>query len=308
MFLLPYIEATSVHDSLVGKGLYRKADESPGPVKSGASTIGYDDAGKAIRRAMAIPAYACPSSRASGERYHLINSDQAGACADYAVLTAKDNRTSNYERYYCYYDGNTDQRNQSTFVGPFKLPALVMSSGNTGTVGNGLNISSWTFDKDFSWWQDGTSNQFCLAEKFIPSWAYSRPVFATNSIPGFGGGSGSNPYGLAWDGGYHAMYSAWYSGGINARIVSQSSNLFGRSPNDPNRSLASKAIVPIGGEPGGQGITRRDGGEEQLGSCHSGVVNFLIGDGAVRSISITTLPKLVTELTIVNDGNPAAIP
>jgi hypothetical protein len=60
-----------------------------------------------------------------------------------------------------------------------------------------------------------------------------------------------------------------------------------------------------------------------FGSAHPGVVNFLIGDGSVRSISITiptnngnpneSLPvddnmALFTKLVHVSDGNPVSIP
>ena len=76
---------------------------------------------------------------------------------------------------------------------------------------------------------------------------------------------------------------------------------------DPNRSLESRTILLSGGFPNDENIVGREG-KEQLGSCHTGIVNFLVGDGSVRAISITMLPRLVAELTVVNDGTAAALP
>ena len=48
--------------------------------------------------------------------------------------------------------------------------------------------------------------------------------------------------------------------------------------------------------------------EAQFGSVHPGVVNFLLGDGAVRSLPITTPPGILARLGTVNDGNTVTLP
>ncbi|MDR1493006.1 MAG: DUF1559 domain-containing protein [Planctomycetaceae bacterium] len=45
-----------------------------------------------------------------------------------------------------------------------------------------------------------------------------------------------------------------------------------------------------------------------LGSSHPETVNFLVGDGSVRGISITALPATICALTQVNDGDAVTIP
>jgi len=45
-----------------------------------------------------------------------------------------------------------------------------------------------------------------------------------------------------------------------------------------------------------------------FGSAHPGVCNFLIGDGAVRTLSAATAPLLVCRLIDVDDGNSVALP
>ncbi|MGL4943729.1 MAG: DUF1559 domain-containing protein [Thermoguttaceae bacterium] len=45
-----------------------------------------------------------------------------------------------------------------------------------------------------------------------------------------------------------------------------------------------------------------------FGSPHSGIVNFLIGDGAVRSVAVTTQPSILGQLSNVCDGESASLP
>jgi hypothetical protein len=154
------------------------------------------------------------------------------------------------------------------------------SGGDQADAGHWGRITDWSYSRNFSWWADGTSNQLCLGEKHAPS------RFAEDT---------AWPQ-VCWDGTYTVAYNN-HAGGLMARIVSDDVNLFARGPGDPNTSTS-----PVSG-----GSPNREG-KEQLGSSHPGVVNFLIGDGAVRPIAITALPRLITQLTIVNDGNPASLP
>jgi type II secretory pathway pseudopilin PulG len=282
MFLYAFIEAQTVHSACEEINLFGKCKTTTGSdatiTKCNGNNANINDD---LKKKMAISAYTCPTSHGSSERYTLGNHDQAGAKTDYVVLTAKDNFSSNWERYYCVYNSNTDQRNQDTFVGPFKIPILVMnSSGDQGDAGSARRITDWTYSKNFSWWSDGTSNQLCLGEKHIPTRFRDETTWPQ----------------VCWDSTYVASYTNDVAASM-ARIVSDDTNLFAMGPNDPNSSTS-----PVSG-----GTPNREG-KEQLGSGHSGIVNFLVGDGSVRSISITTLPRLVTQLTIVNDGNPTALP
>jgi hypothetical protein len=279
MFLYPFIEAQAVHSACEAKSLFGKCKTTTGDdttiTKSTGENTNIDDN---LKKMMAIPAYTCPSSRGSSAKYSLGNNTQVGAKTDYVVLTAKDDYSASRADYYCYYDGNTDQRNQNTFVGPFKIPTVVMNGdGNQNTVSHGRRIVDWTYSKSFAWWSDGTSNQLCLGEKHIPNKYRETTVWPQ----------------ICWDSAYSMVF---YSNNAHncARIVSDDACLFARGPNDPNTSTS-----PVAGT--------RDG-KEQLGSSHVGIVNFLVGDGSVHTISIATLPRLVTQLTIVNDGNVANLP
>jgi prepilin-type processing-associated H-X9-DG protein len=45
-----------------------------------------------------------------------------------------------------------------------------------------------------------------------------------------------------------------------------------------------------------------------FGSSHPGTLNFALGDGAVRGVSVTTHPRILADLSIVNDGNAVSLP
>jgi len=102
-----------------------------------------------------------------------------------------------------------------------------------------------------SWWADGTSNQILIGEKHVPLRDINNCAATTD---------GDCSYLLI--GGSSREFSV-------ARHAGGSANTFVKRPNDfagtrPNTNLF------------------------YWGSCHSGIVNFLLGDGAVRSISVST--------------------
>ncbi|MDR2169798.1 MAG: DUF1559 domain-containing protein [Planctomycetaceae bacterium] len=286
MLLFPYLEAQAVHEMLETRGLYRKATTASGDdtsivISNYISTNVSDE----MKQAMALKIYRCPSSH--GRAAKLGNISCSGPLHDYVTVIAKDNFTFDWWRYYCIYAANNDQRNQRTFVGPFKLPALTMNSGgNIGTRTHGRRITNWSYVQTMEYWQDGTSNQLCFAEKFIPSWAYNENGDPANW----------------WDGGFQCIFNN-QAAAIIARAVSNSANLFARGPNDPNRPRTANT------DPTGEtsaGWARE--GMEMLGSSHPGTVNILLGDGSVRPVPISTQPMTMTRLANTSDGNPVTLP
>jgi len=125
------------------------------------------------------------------------------------------------------------------------------------------------------------TTQLLFAEKHVPAWVDGLTTESANR----------------WDGGYnnarqqHDAYNP-------ARVVAVSADLFARGRNDPNRT-PTEARNP-------EDWPRGNG--QMLGSAHPGIVQFLVGDGAVRSIPITTPPRIIWNLTCVDDGTPAALP
>ncbi|MDR1270130.1 MAG: DUF1559 domain-containing protein, partial [Planctomycetaceae bacterium] len=233
-------------------------------------------------------AYRCPSSH-SDVLIKMSGSAQ-GPVGDYVACVAKNDLNANWGRYYsANITSGTATKLQSTFVGPFKIPQLEFFPGvdsNTDGDNTSRSITNWTLNRDMSAWCDGTSNQWCFVEKFIPGWARNR----------------DDALGNAWDGGIQWTYpnSNATQGGCSVnigRIVSQHANLFARGENDPGRPNDSTNQYP--------GMSEE---QQQLGSSHLGVVNVLLGDGSVRGASVTMLPVVAARFSHVQDGVSVSMP
>jgi hypothetical protein len=125
-----------------------------------------------------------------------------------------------------------------------------------------------------AWWQDGTSNQFCVGEKHFTS----NPKFS----PGF------------YDGSYHTDTS-YFTMKADGNPVAAVVRTF-----DGNYNFIARAWEKMS--------AAMDDGVSNFGSWHTGTCNFLIGDGAVRGISNTTSGDVLQALSSVKDGKSVSIP
>jgi hypothetical protein len=84
---------------------------------------------------------------------------------------------------------------------------------------------------------------------------------------------------------------------------------FARGPNDPYTDLSNveQLIATANLDRRGRFMTGF-GADRGLGSSHPGIVNFVLGDGSVRNLSVTTSQQVLTNLTQANDGNPTTLP
>jgi hypothetical protein len=132
----------------------------------------------------------------------------------------------------------------------------------------------WSPRDTFAWLQDGTSNQLMIGEKYVN---YSE----------FGGGRMGSC-------GYVGDDCSYLTAGPDGTSVTSIVRTF-----DPNLGIARQS------EPTYFGIS---GIGLLFGSGHPGICNFLIGDGSVRGISITTPHSILWALGCVNDDTSVAIP
>lgn len=311
MFLYPYIEQTALHERVGDDGLYAVIGETPGPAMCNEDW--FANLGPDLQRTFgSIRIYLCPSSHgtpaiktgtqevaggAGGDWTQTGTICSTGPCSDYVPLIFKsDNSTglpsTKWWTNFCMaskvFDGSL------TYLGPFR--ACLASYTNDGkNVDDWNKIVRWSYRDTMAYWQDGASHQLCLAEKFIPSWAYDR----TSPIANF------------WDGGYQVNSAdTTQPGGLNRGLMNHAFNngrcitdhalMFARGPHDSFKAAVDSWT--------GNGTSGVDNGAVALGSSHPGIVNFLIGDGSVRAAPITTFPEIVWRLTCTCDGDPVALP
>ncbi|MDR0392232.1 MAG: DUF1559 domain-containing protein [Planctomycetaceae bacterium] len=196
----------------------------------------------------------------------------------------------------------------NSYCGPFRVSMATFHVGVAGIIGKYDDwpyVKSWAPRDTMEWWSDGTTNQLLVGEKYIPGWAVGKGSRAARTWDGGWLGCGDGPYGELND-----IFN------IGRTIVHEVSGLhvFSRGPNVSNPGSA-----PLGED--GEDLPWADSNVPETlyfangmadagawGSCHPGVVSFLIGDGSVRGLSITTNVRTMYALGCVNDGEPVQLP
>jgi prepilin-type N-terminal cleavage/methylation domain-containing protein len=135
-------------------------------------------------------------------------------------------------------------------------------------------VTKWSPRDKISWWRDGTSNQLLIGEKhFTDEWYIGRCDDNT---------SGDCTYLTAWQQG---------------RGVDSVTRTF-------DKNGATDRFIAKGKESAGLA----DGGVSYFGSPHTGICNFLIGDGSVHGLPNTTSSDLLRKLACTRDGQTATLP
>ncbi|MDR3234529.1 MAG: DUF1559 domain-containing protein [Planctomycetaceae bacterium] len=143
-----------------------------------------------------------------------------------------------------------------------------------------------------------------FGEKNVPSYALQGGRITVHS------GTGAAASRL-WNGGYmdqwsHSDYPSLYCN--IARLIGPD-GVFANGPSDSRlRAIAgcTSADVPANFEPDPADIP--DQYSFSFGSAHTGVINFLVGDGSVRGIPPNTNMHLIYQLSQADDGIAVALP
>ena len=304
MLIYPYIEQVALHSICDEIGLYRKAtrDNDPDVLTINNRDYWWNDVVKnndAYRTAYSsVNIYRCPSSRGEKMKGAGDSPDCPGPTSDYVAVVAKNdiNASRDWWRYYNTRGVGTGyaSRDQSSFAGPFRLPTLTFTSGTTASHINQVGdeaargIVDWNYSDSFSLWRDGTSNQLAFAEKHIPHWALGSDDYVSN----------------CWDGSYTYTSPDWGFCANVGRIVSTQPSVIARGRNDPSRPAPNARNNHSNNS---NPSTDREG-NEMLGSAHTGIINVLIGDGSVRSCSVTVDSIVLFSLAYTNSGRSVTLP
>jgi prepilin-type processing-associated H-X9-DG protein len=290
MILYPFIEQQSLYEKAIYGNLLAKANSTgtAGTLCTGswfASLIEEDKKAYA-----SVGTYICPSRTRPGT--FKLTGSIAGPIADYIVpaVNTHGNNDGNCRTHAWTVILDAQSRWTTTTRielqnGPLHVPVLRFNSSVAtpadpgGYAAHAANIMDWTYRDSMAYWQDGSSNQFVMLEKYVPDWAVSNDTAAANS----------------WYGGY--QNSAEDSDNYNlTRGIPVNARLFGRAPNDPNRTDST-----IAAHSGAYCL-------ETIGSFHPGMINILFGDGSIHSASVVTRPEIMWQLTHTNDGAVTSLP
>ena len=278
--LYPYIEQTALYDTLVRTTDSFKRDMRNEYFWGTASTRVLTDTERA---SFNFTGYFCPTRRTKVPVYgdatvtgNGVEGGVFGPQGDYAFVYGY--RTYQWPNSLilpgqAIGGGGADDGNPAP-VNAFRGPIRLAALQTPSDLG------SWYPADSFSWWSDGTSNQLIVGEKFIPkdymSGCSAPPNNATRSTI--------------------ADCSILVAGRLNT--IAPARSYFGRFARNP-----AEVVPNMTNDTTAEGL--------HWGGIHPGVCNFLLGDGSVRSISIT-MPtgnnSLFYYLGRVDDGNSVSIP
>ena len=303
--ILPFIEMNSIYDSMVNRDRkFANTLETAGANGWWKNTTHVSDKGQ---MAAAFGGFHCPTRGRGGQTrmavsYASTNNVDDGPVTDYNAPILRIDDVSTFDTDSGLPSGgwtlgtNISSYHYSSvgqyFVGPLRTSVIPWNDRNTADGGSGSTrnvanavdaVNAWQPRDNFAYWSDGTSNQLVIGEKHVP--------FVHLGV--CEGNSGSNLYShqnsdcgfLSTDPGAQREFGA-------ARTIRHDLKT------DPKWGENIRFTNATTNSRNGYGF----------GSYHTGVVNFLVGDGAVRAFSVTTNPdRVLVPLTRVNDGRAVSV-
>ena len=268
------------------------------------------------RRAFgSVPIFRCPSRRGGGPLITNLGEIQSGETwwamagfqTDYAIVTMYDSSlhsnsvggTVDWGQFWC---NNWHNHHNPNHIHPHRGPFRVMLPSITtypfdGSWANINEVRSWKPRDTFAWWQDGTSNQILLGEKHIP----------TTRLGICGTPMGDSPPTSANSGDCGAQYQG--SEFLQAIAATRSFALSFYDNGDDfigNTVSAYYSVFPLARP--NEHENGNAGQHYGFGSYHPVICQFLMGDGSVRSLSVTMPHSILFSLSIVNDGRTISVP
>ena len=229
-----------------------------------------------------VPHMKCPSRRAGVQ---ITAKDAGGTSAafdwadwspgpkgDYAMMFYTDDSTA--LGWWYNWQGGMSDNDYLYHRGPFR--SALIESGN------------WTPRDTFAWIADGLSNQILVGEKHIPK--HKMDVCITSTASDF-----------------YPIDDCSYLAGGHVSSATTGRTVYGWNSNG-SAIYTAPLCTP---DQLGNCVSDGDGPFYiyGFGGHHPGVCNFLMGDGSVFSIAVTTVvDPILRRLACVNDGEVATIP
>ena len=238
------------------------------------------------RQQSSVSMVVCPSRRAPGtpadsgnrDNEHGGESTSSGPAGDYAVVLHY--YLTTHHPTCIWHLGSGDSLMIGGQMGALREANLTsMLSG--GVVGDG---NSWQPRDTLARWADGTSNQLVFGEKHIPT-GYIGKCSVTDSLDGAARTQGDCSI---LTNGENRQISTFRAG----RIVDS----WHTGTDDRRFGIVSAKDMDLHNL------------RPTFGSAHTGICNFLVGDGSVHGLSTTISVDVFSWLTHCSDGNAVAIP
>ena len=300
IFLFPYMEQTALYELVAngeqcsfndcGKGFdlclgHTQAD-------NGWWYLQLNDAQRAGFGS--VKAFLCPSRRGGSAAITQYYCEQPGGQSDYAYIAYLATATPPagmttapfYNDWWSIF--GTDLANAYSWGMTLtdRVDKSPFTPGGTNiTNDRNNNRNAWAAGSGIERWADGTSNQFVWGEKHIPASKLGRCDDQPDPRP-LGDDCAFYYTGpMRWGSMFRVMGE--YPGGNLAQGPKHLDRIVRDGP-DPHLTWASSGY--------------------SFGSYHTAVCNFLVGDGSVHTISVTTPDRMLYSFADVSDGGAVTLP
>ncbi|MDR1925818.1 MAG: DUF1559 domain-containing protein [Planctomycetaceae bacterium] len=219
--------------------------------------------------------------------------------------------------------GERDGGHVAGYKGPFRVSVATFYDGSPfiDPEKKGLFLD-YPFVKDWQprdtteWWQDGVSNQLLIGEKHIPFWAVNGKTHAARSYDGgWLGCSDSVDNFQTID---HVESNGIFNIGrmiaFNGRVpttgepLDRIMTIFYQGPIVPNPDIGNQYADYDSNKPETPYYNEGLANMGAWGSWHPAGVNFLYGDGSVKTLPTNTDPVIMYQLGRVDDGGNNPMP
>ena len=288
VFLWPFVEQQALYDWLINYGWNQPLDTAMWNNTAVLGGLGRDERRAALS---AVSIYRCPTRRGGAAAMTMEDpgaspsttttvcwNAEAGPIGDYGFVMTHRAASSSGASYGENHWSVGSATHWTDHFGPFRVAQRRIFG----------NVASWYPRDTMAWWIDGSSNQFIVGERHIAADAFGK----CTSL------AGTDDNKRRSDCSYLVTGQNHFGAGSCIRVRAT----MGSAEDDGNPATWAS------GNPLRRPVDFTRSIDNGFGSWHPGLCHFLMGDGSVRQIAITTPLRFLAMLADTGDGNTAELP